>query len=292
MNKPNSTSLKWWLISSSIAIAVIAVTVLLNISQPTTKSEAPPTKIRIVSLIPSLTQSIYYLQAQDKLVGCTSYCKTAASDSIEVVASVVKPNVEKIVSLKPDLILVSGLISEKDVVTFRKFGIRVETFRSPKSFDEICNQFIRLGKLVNSEDKARLIVEESKTKALSIQKEFTQRQVKPKIFMQIGADPIYTVIPNTFMNDYITYCGAINIAAELTIGTIGREFVVSQNPDYIFVVTMGIVGEKELEQWNQFSQMKAIANKKTFIINSDIACQPTPITFIQTLELINKQIAQ
>lgn len=81
---------------------------------------------RIVTLAPSFTQSIYYLGAQDNLVGCTSYCDVAKDDNKEIVASAIKANIEKIISLKPDLVLASGLTNPKDTELLRKMGIKVE----------------------------------------------------------------------------------------------------------------------------------------------------------------------
>lgn len=282
------------IIASIVVISVIAAVIYFYTSSSSTSESESEDEIRIVSLMPSLTQSMYYLGAQSKLVGCTNYCRDATADGIEIVSSVMKPNVEKIVSSKPDVVLVSGLISDKDIETIQKFGIRVEKFLSPTSFDEICAQFIRVGEIVGEEQKAAQIVEQSMKSIgeIGALKGDSTSKSKPKIFIQIGASPIHTVIPNTFMDDYITFCGGTNIAHELTRGSIGREFVVSKNPDIIFIVTMGIAGEEEADQWRQFKQMNAVVNNKIFILNSDTACQPTPITFIETLILMNKYISE
>lgn len=272
--------------------AFVAVMIILNSAKQRGDEKKSGEIHRVISLLPSLTQSIYFLNAQDKLVGCTSYCKTNPKDSIEMVASFKTPNIEKIVSLKPDVVLASDLVSEKDVQILRKFGIRVEKFASPKSFKEICSQFIRLGKLVEKEKEATAIVQQSKEKVKSIQRNISGKNGKPKIFIQIGASPIYAVIPDTFLDDYITFCGGTNIGGELQKGIIGREFVIAKNPDVIFIVTMGMVGKEEAEQWKRFRQMNAVVKNKVFVISSEIACQPTPITFIKTLEVMNQYITK
>lgn len=246
---------------------------------------------RIISLAPSLTQSLYYLDAQDKLVGRTSYCVAAEGDNVDIVATAVKLNMEKAISMKPDLVLVLGLTDGKDIETLRKFGIEVEVFESPNSFKEICDQFIHLGNLVGKSDKAKEIVAESQTKINEIQK---QRKGKPTpdIFFQVGSNPLFTVTPNTFMDDYITLIGGKNISSELTKGIIGREFVVAKNPDYIFICTMGMVSDQETEVWKKYSSMKAVKNNQLFTIEADIACQPTPVTFVQTMELMNEAMSK
>lgn len=244
---------------------------------------------RIVSLAPSLTQSLYFLNAQDKIVGCTSYCEVAKKDKKQIVASAVKINIEKLISVKPDLVIASGLSNVRDLETIRKFGIKVEVFQSPKSFSEICTQFSALGKIIGKENAAEKIVSECQSKVKEIE---TRRKAKPKtkMFFQIGANPLFAVIPNTFMADYIRILNSENIASGLTQGTVTREFVIARNPDYIFIATMGIVGENEKGTWLKFPNIKASKKKNIFIIDSEIACQPTPITFTQTVETMDKLI--
>jgi len=246
---------------------------------------------RIVSLAPSFTQSLYYLEAQDNLIGCTSYCVAAKGDNKEIVSSAVKANVEKIISLKPDLVLASGLTNPKDIELLKKFGIKVEIIHSPQSFREICNQFIHMAGLVGKTEKANRLIEESEQTIKKIT-ERNKQKTKRKMFFQIGANPLFAVTPNTFMDDYMTLLGIENISKNLAQGAVSREFVIAHNPDYIFIATMGIVGEEELKTWKRYSSLKATRNNQIYIIDSDIACQPTPITFVQTMELMDRLMSE
>jgi iron complex transport system substrate-binding protein len=256
---------------------------LLTISQAYSVSGQTPA--RIVSLAPSLTKNIYFLEQQHKLVGCTSYCDTAVADGKEVVASAVKVNIEKVVSLKPDLVITTTMTNPETLDMLRKFNIRVETFPTAKSFDEICTQTIRLGQIIGAENNANKLISQCKSKIAALigtkAKEKSQ-----KIFIQIGAKPLFTVIPNTFMNDYILLSGCVNVVTNTKTGTISREAVIASNPDVIFIVTMGIVGNEEKGVWESYSTLSASKNKKIFIIDSNDACTPTPVTFVRTLEKV------
>lgn len=242
---------------------------------------------RIISLAPSITQSIYYLGAEDKLVGRTSYCVAAENDNVPVVASAVTLSMEKAIAMKPDLVLVLGLTDQKDIETMRKFGIEVVVYQSPKNFKEIAEQFKHLGKMVGKTDVAQQIITDSEKRIKEIQKE-REGKTTPNIFFQLGSNPLFTVTPNTFMDDYIQIMGGKNISSELTKGIIGREFVVAKNPDYIFICTMGIASDQETKLWKSYTSMKAVKKKQLFTVNADIACQPTPITFVETLEVMHK----
>lgn len=246
---------------------------------------------RIISLAPSLTQSLYYLGAQDKLVGRTTYCVAAENDDVPIVATAVTLSMEKAVAMKPDLVIVLGLTDAQDIETLRKFGIEVKVFDSPRSFKDICDQFIQLGNVVGKADKAKQIVAESIDKIAQIQEERMGKPA-PKIFFQVGSNPLFTVTKNTFMDDYITLMGGTNISNKLTKGIIGREYVVAKNPDYIFICTMGITSDQEIKVWKNYTSMSAVKKDRLFTINADIACQPTPITFVKTMEVMNEAMSK
>jgi iron complex transport system substrate-binding protein len=213
----------------------------------------------------------------------------AKPDNKDIIASAVKVNIEKVISLKPDLVVATSITSPEVIEIFRKFNIRTEVFPTPCSFHEICQQFKRLADLMGKPLLASNIIEESKAKVDSIHKN-CKIAYNPKVFMQIGAKPLFTVIPNTFMDDYIHYIKGTNIASDFTRGSITRESVIARNPDIIIIVTMGIVGYEEKEIWEAYSNLSASKNNKIFIIDSNIACTPSPYAFVEALELINNQL--
>lgn len=244
---------------------------------------------RIVSLAPSLTQIIYSLGSGKELVGCTSYCEVDKTAKTTIVASMVQVSCEKILLLKPDVVLATGITKPSDIATLRKLGIKVMVFENPKSFKEICSQYIEIALLIGKKNEAETIVKREQTKVIQLQKSIAGKPAS-KVFFQIGAKPLFTVIPNTFMNDYITYAGGKNIAAHLKQGTITRENVILQNPDVIIIVTMGIVGPEEKKIWEGYSNLSATQKRKIFIIDSNKACVATPQNFTETLREVIKMI--
>lgn len=246
---------------------------------------------RIISLAPSITESIYHLGAEDKLVGRTSYCKAAENDDIQIVASAVTLNMEMALSMKPDLVLVLELTDQKDIETLRKFGVEVVTFKTPKSYKEIGEQFLELGKRVGKTSVAKEIIAKSDERIKEIQQQY-QNRPSPKVFFQIGSDPLFTVLPNTYMNEFITIMGGKNISSELSKGIVGREFVVAKNPDYIFICTMGTESDQETKVWKNYSSINAVKKEQLFTVDADLACQPTPITFVKTIEVMHKAMSK
>ena len=244
---------------------------------------------RIISLSRVITQDIYLLGANDKLVGCTSYCDMALKDNKEMVATAIDVNIEKVMLLKPDLVITTTLTKQETIETLKKVGIKVIAFPVTKSYKDICDNFLQIADFTGKKQLAEQIIKKQEVRLDSLRSTIPKNQ-KPKIFLEIGTKPIFTVIPNTFMNDYITFIGGINIASDLTRGTITRESVLLRNPDVIIIVTMGILGEEEKSNWSANNDLNATKNKKIFIIDSDKACSPTPVTFIDVVDELIKLI--
>lgn len=245
---------------------------------------------RIISLGPAITEGIYLLGAEDRLVGCSVYCQEPPqAKNKEKVGTVMDVDVEKIASLRPDLVLATCLLNPNDIEKLGKLKIKVITFPTPRNFHEICEHFIELGKIVGKEKEAVAIVEEARDKVNFINREVGDLP-KPKVFIQTGARPLYTANKNSFVNDYIVRASGINISAGscggADYGIYSYEEVIKENPDVIIIVTMGIVGEQEKNNWERFKVLNAARNNRVFIVDSHRLCSPTPLGFAEMLEEI------
>ncbi len=239
---------------------------------------------RIISLGPALTEEIYLLGAQDKLIANTIYCtRPPEAKKKEKVGTVIRANIEKILSLNPDLVLATSLSDIKQVEKMKSLGIRVITFSNPKNFDQLCKEFLRLGKILGKEEKARKIVKEASEEVNSI-KEKSKSLSNPKVFIQVGAKPLFTVTEDSFINDFIKFSGGKNIAMDARTPLYSREKVIEANPDVIIIVTMGIAGKEERKIWEKYKTLNAVKNKRIYILDSYRVCSPTPVTFADTLK--------
>jgi len=234
---------------------------------------------RIISLAPSITENIYLLGAQNTLAGCTSYCTLAVADGIHQVGSTIDVNVEKIFSLKPDIVLTMLMTKPQDVESMRKLGIRVEVLPTPKNFFEICEQTIQIGRLTGFEKEAMQVTKKARENVDSLKQVGLKNKVRQRIFFQLGSNPVFTVLPNTFMNDYILFCNGENIANGMTTGIISRESVLVKNPEVIIIATMGGFGAEEKKVWETYKSMNATKNRRIYLIDSETSCSPTPDNF-------------
>ncbi len=239
---------------------------------------------RIVSLGPAVTESIYLLHSQDRLVGVTTYCvKPHEAQAKEKIGTVRQTNIEKVVSLRPDLVVATSLTDPKVVEKLTGLGIRVVRFSQPKNFEEICSQFMSVAALTGKEKEGLRITDEARAGAQHIRRNVEGLQ-KPRVFFQIGAKPVYAVTGSSVLRDFIGYAGGVNIAADAADGIYSREEVLRENPDVIVIATMGIAGEKEKETWEKYKTLSAVQNNRIFIVDSEKLCSPTPLSFVRFLE--------
>lgn len=240
---------------------------------------------RIISLGPAITEGIYLLKAEEDLLANTIYCQKPKEAKNKVkVGTVIELNLEKIIALCPDLILATSLTNPKQVEKLRSLGLRIVVFPAAKSYLELCQEFIKLAELVGKRERAESLIEQAQKKVWSI-REKTANLAKPKVFIQIGANPLYTVTGDSFINDYIEFAGGINIAKDAKTGIYSREKVLEINPDVIIIVTMGIT-EEEKRTWMKFKTLSAVKNNRVYVIDSYKISSPTPLSFAKTLEEI------
>ena len=244
---------------------------------------------RIISLGPAITEELYLLGIGDRVIGVTRYCtKPLQATEKEKVGTVVKVNLEKIIDLKPDLVIATSLTDLKAVEKLKNLGIKVITIQQAEDFSQICQQLLELGELVGKKKEADEIVYKAEGK-INIIKKHVENLPQVHVFIQVGAKPLVTVNRNSFINNLIELAGGVNIAEspnDISYMAYSREKVLEADPDYIIIVTMGIAGEEEKKKWEAFKNLKAVENKSIYVINSYDICSLTPVTFVDTLRCI------
>ncbi len=193
---------------------------------------AEPT--RIVSALPSSTETLCAIGACSKLVGIDAYSDyPPQAAKLPKVADLFTPNVEAIVALKPDLVLISKYGKLGDALN----AVGIRTFAlNPETYDEVFTKSRTLGRLVNREAQARQLEIQMRRDIAKVEI-LTKNARKVSTYLEIDPTP-YTVGPNSFMGVMLTKAGAQNIIpARLgDFPQISPELVVQQNPALILGV--------------------------------------------------------
>lgn len=251
------------------------------------RTAAAQTPKRIVSLAPSVTENLYALGLESNVVGISVYCP-AGTTKKERIGTLWEPNIEKILTLSPDLVIASKEGNKKGPVhKLRGLGIPVYVVDDDRDFATICANFLSLGKRLGEEDRARTIVVSARARVQEVALKLRGRPLV-RVFWEVGARPLFTISRQSFINDFNTYTGCTNIFDDLALRypQVSREEVLKRDPDALLLVTMGDVTGEEKKYWESFPVLSAARNRRIFVISASEIFTPTPLTFARGVELI------
>jgi len=196
----------------------------------------------IISLSPGITEMIFLLHAEDKLVGISDYCNFPERTLyINKVGGLQNINIEKIISLQPDVVLIGSIISKKEVEKLEKSGITVIALKQEEKLEKMLETLKTIGQIVNNERCADSLVLCYKEKLEEYESGVANsaESKRPIIYYVIsfGTAGDFTAPKNSHINEIIEYAGGRNIGDRLTTWNISREYLFSQNPDLIFIRT-------------------------------------------------------
>lgn len=239
---------------------------------------------RIVSILPSLAESVCELGRCQRLVGVDRYSNwPLALTRLPQVGGGLDPNIEAIVALKPDVVLMA--VSSRAFDRLEALGIKVIALE-PKTHADVQRVLKKLGQLLDVPEEqgaARLwrnIEAGIATAAQMLPKRtlgINQKTKPPTVYFEVNPAP-YAAGESSFMGETLTRLGAKNIipAALGPFPKINPEFVVRANPDVIMV---GLRGSAGLEQRPGWQSMRAFREKRLCIFSneeSEILVRPGP----------------
>ena len=291
---------------------------MVDDNRPVTNLEANPE--RIVSLSPSNTEILFAVGAGNKVVGVTDYCNYPTelearieTDEIAHVGGYWDPSVEAIVSLKPDLVLVSTAqctvktnncktncsrrceLTTKVAKRLERLGLNVLTL-SPHSIDDVLGNILLVGNATGNSVEATDFVETLKQRINMVVTKSKAVSHKPKVYFEVWNNPYITVNSETWIGNLIRLAGGTNVFGE-TVSEwpiIRSEDVIQQNPDImVFPVIPGVArfwesfeAVKNRPGWNKIS---AVITGSLYQVSRDCISRPGP-RLVESLELLAEMI--
>ena len=247
-----------------------------------------PVKItRAVSLAPNLTENIFAVGAGDRLVGVTTFCNyPAEAKSIQKVGDTISPNLETIVAIKPDVVLVS---TASQIEAFKNIleqnGIAVYV-TNPDSIEGMLANLQQLGDLFGTRDKADELVSRLQQRISNVQKGVAGSD-KPKVFIQIEKEPLFTVGKQSFITVVVEKAGSESVTSniETPYPKLSKETASTLNPDAIILS----VSDDNLEANEVFKNSPAVKKGRIFNVDVDLLSRPGP-RLVDALEQIARDL--
>ncbi len=260
---------------------------------------------RVIALAPHTVELVYAAGGGAKLVGAVSYSDyPAAAKALPRVGSNTALDLERIVALKPDLIVVwRHGNDERQLDKLRTLGIAV--FRSePHKLDDVATDLEKLGVLLGSEATAAAAAREYREKIASLRAQYAGRP-PVSVFYQVWSRPLMTLNGTHIVSDAIALCGGRNVFAGLAplVPTVSTEAVIAANPEAIVTADpIAATAQKdapggaasgsrssfpaqdaslgasapEFAMWRAWPRLEAVARGNLFVLDADLIDRPGP----------------
>lgn len=266
-----------------ICLAVLANTALAE-AAPSVVDDAgrtvalPFAAQRIVSLAPHATELLFAVGAGAQIVGADEYSDyPAAAKSIPRIGRAGALDVERIIALKPDLIVAWGSGNTGgQVAQLQRFKLKVFS-SEPRTPADVASSLRRLGVLSGHEAVAEKIATDFEAGLAALQQKFSSRS-KVTVFYQIWHEPLQTINREHNIAAVIRLCGGQNVfdALPTLAPTLAREAVLRADPHVI--LGSGSDGQRPqwLDDWRRWPQLKAVKNNALYDVPPDLMQRPTP----------------
>ncbi|WP_456330356.1 ABC transporter substrate-binding protein [Archaeoglobus sp.] len=241
---------------------------------------------RIVSLAPSNTEILFAIGAGDRVVGVTDYCnyppeviEKKEKGELVSIGGYTTINIEKIVSLNPDLVVASYGNGIENIETLRRMGLEVVAF-DPKTVEDVMKDIILIGIATGEKENATKLVNEMLEKIEKVREKVGDEQ-KVRVAHVMWYDPIWVSGKNTFIDEVIRLAGGENVFNFEGWRTVSVEDLIAANPDVILVSSgSGMGGGRDVVyEWimsdERLSGIKAVKEGRVYVVDADIISRPS-----------------
>ncbi len=263
--------------TESLATESLAIKVIDDAMRPVIL-EQPAQKI--ISLSPHITELIYSAGAGDMLVAVDVYSDyPEAAKSIAHIGDANHLDIEKILSLQPDLIVAWGSGQSHDQFIEQLIRLNLTVYiSSPEDLEAIPHTVENLGKLAGTYDYAKLQSHRFRDELIDIINEYSE-QPPVTVFYEIWNQPLFTINGQHVMSKVIEICGGKNVFADLPILSpeVNIEAVISTNPDVIIAsgTAESDLRPPWLDDWLQWPTINAARNNHLYYIPPDLIHRQT-----------------
>lgn len=244
---------------------------------------------RVICLMPTVTDTVFALGAGDDVVGISDYTKyPAAALTKPSVGDLIKPSIETILSLHPDLVIGTQPAGPMEVTDqLERAGIPLFLV-SPHGIAGIFHSVETIGAALNRAPQAGALIQRLQQRVDAVRTR-TKGRPAPRVFMPIWYDPITTIGKNAFITEIIEAAGGRSVTDDLSTEwpQISMEVVLERAPDALLLVRGGKTTLQVLESRPGWSSMAAIKSRRAYYVDDRINFA-SPVA-IDALEDLAKQ---
>lgn len=225
--------------------------------------------MKVVSVAPNITETIYQIGLESKLVGRTDYCDYPKEAlNIESVGTLTNPDIEKIISLEPDIVIASTHFSEESNKKLTDLGVKVVVLYAANDIEGAYSIIETMGTIFNVNEAAATAVKDMQT-SMKETKALIEGLDKPSIYYVVGFGEFgdYTAGGDTFINQMISQAGGNNIAQAVSGWSYTLESLVEADPD---IIILSEDMKADFETAENYKDLTAVKNGRVYGIDKNI----------------------
>ncbi len=265
------------------------VTALLIIFSVVFVSAASTSEMRVVSLVPSQTEMIYALGLEELLVGRSDYCNFPAEAQQKPSVGSMELNIEKIVSLRPDLLLDTNGMHQRYAPLFQQLGLKYVNMPTT-SLQQVREAAAKVADLLGHPQAGRKFSEEWEAQLGKI---LPVPSAKPvSVYFEIWDTPTQAAGDSSFIGEIIRQAGGQNIfVCQGDYPVVNSETLISKDPEVILLSypVTNLEGIKKRPGWGT---LRAIKGNQIYALDQDLFVRPGPrnLTAVNRLNEIFKKV--
>lgn len=233
---------------------------------------------RIAALSPGATELIYAAGAGDKVVARVSFSDyPPEAKQVTSVGSHTRLDLERVLSLKPDLVLAWGTGNPSEQIdTLERIGMTVY-YVEPHDFADIADNIKDMAILSGTEVAGFKAADDFLAGIDALAQRY-QDASPVTTFYQVWDEPLMSMNSRHYISKVVTLCGGVNVFADSPrlIPRLNQEAVLIKNPEAILAGGMGERNAKWLEKWRAFPELLATQQNNLFFIPPSLIQRPTP----------------
>lgn len=232
---------------------------------------------KVISLAPNISETIFALGKEDKLIGRTDYCDyPEAVKKIQSIGKIEDPSIEKIAELKPDVVIASTHFKKEAIQKLEELNIKVVVFYGSDSFEGAYDTIQNVGKVLNANEKAKEIVTKMQSKVEEVQNKVKGMKA-PSVYYVVGFGQSgdFTAGKDTFIGKTIEMAGGKNAAGDLAGWKYSIEKLMENNPD-IMICSKNYDSKSGIQNTNGYKDLNAVKNNKLYEIDNDLLDRQGP----------------
>ncbi len=242
--------------------------------------KSPPSKI--VSLSPAITEILFFIGAGEKVAGVTRFCNfPSEAQKKEIVGGLLDIDIEKILKINPDIVVATRGNPINLIIRMKSLGINVFAIDIKDSIEDIFSAMEKISILTGNHKVAMVEIHKLRKRAKLIERKAKKAKSRPKVFIQLGHEQLWTCGKRTYLNDLISKAGCKNIG-DFREGwfIISIEKLINQNPDLIIMLSKDkeefYSSKKKLLSIPGVSNLNAVKYDSIYQIENDIMERPGP----------------